>query len=71
MGAVVADIDPGGGGSEGVGNVFKAVTQVVLLFRSDTCLLTHSMDWSLSSFQHRVVRRLTRRQIMIQGDGSW
>ena len=67
MGAVVADVDPGGGGSKGVGNVLKAVTQAVLLFRSDTRLLTPRMDRALSSFQHRVSRRLTRRQLRIRG----
>ena len=36
LGVVVVDIDPGGGGSEGVRNFFKAVSQLVLLFREKT-----------------------------------
>ena len=31
LGAVVADFEPGGGGSKGIGAFFKAVTQEVLL----------------------------------------
>ena len=39
-GAVVADFDMGGGGSEGVGTFFKAVTQAVLLFGAETWVMT-------------------------------
>ena len=71
MGSVVEDIDPGGGGSKGVGDVFKAVTQAVLLFREDTWVLIPKMDRALSSLQHRVARRITGRQLMRRGYGSW
>ena len=62
MGAVVADIEPGGGGSEGVGKILKVATQSMLLFGAETWVLTPRMERALSSFQHRVVRRLTERQ---------
>ena len=71
LGAVIADFEPGGGGSEGVGKFFKAVTQAVLLLRAETWVPTPSMERALSSFQHRVARRLTGRQPRIWGDGSW
>ena len=67
MGAVVADIEPGGGGYEGVGEFVKTVTQAVLLFGEETWVLTTRMERALSSFQHRVVRRLTRRQLRRRG----
>ena len=41
------------------GNCFKAVTQAVLLFGEETWVMTPRMERSLSSFQHRVARRLT------------
>ena len=43
------------------GCFFKAVTQAVLLSVAETWVLTPRMERSLSSFQHRVARRLTRR----------
>ena len=68
---VVADIEPGGGGSEGVGTFLKAVTQAVLLFGAETWVQTPRTERDLDSFQRRVARRLIRRQPRIQGDGSW
>ena len=53
------------------GNVFKALTQALLLFRAETWVLTPSMERSLSSFQQRVVRQITGRQTRIQGGGRW
>ena len=50
MGAVVADFEPGGGRSEGVGEFFRAVTQAVLLFGAETWVLTPRMERFLSSF---------------------
>ena len=43
LGAVLADFDPGGGGSEGVGIFFKAVNQAVLLFGAETWVLNPRM----------------------------
>ena len=50
----VADIEPGGGRSEGVGTFLKAVTQAVLLFGVETWVITTRMEQALSSYQHRV-----------------
>ena len=53
------------------GYFFKAVTQAVLLFGVDTWVITPRMEWALSSFRHRVERKITGRQQRIQGGGSW
>ena len=71
MGAVVADLSREEADPKVSGHFFKAVTQAVLLFGAETWVLTPSMDLALSSFQHRVARRLTGRQPRRQGDGSW
>ena len=52
------------------GNFFKAVVQGVLIFGSETWVLTPLMERDLSSFQHRVARRLTGRQMIRQGRGE-
>ena len=44
--------------------------QTVLLFRVETWVLNSRMERALSSFQHRVARRLTGRQPRRQGNGS-
>ena len=51
------------------GEIFKAVLQAALLFRAETWVLTPRMERALSSFQHRVARRLTRRQPRRRGVG--
>ena len=53
------------------GNIFKAVTHAVLLFGAETWVITPRMERALSSFQHRVARRLTGRKLSIPGGGSW
>ena len=68
---VVADFEPGGGGSEGVEAFFKAVTHAVLLFGEETWVLTPKMQRALSSFQHRVTQRLAVRHPRRQGGESW
>ena len=60
-----------GADSKVSGHFFKAVTQEVLLFREEMWVLTPRMERSLSSFQHRVARRLTGRQTMRRGYGRW
>ena len=60
-----------GGASEGVRVFFKAATQTVLLFGTDTWVLTPRMERVLSSFQHMVTRRLTGWQPRRKGGGSW
>ena len=41
---------------------YIAVTQAVLLFRSETWVLTENMEKDLDTFQSRVARKLTGRQ---------
>ena len=53
--AVVAYFDPGGGGSEVVGEFLKAMTKAVLLFGAETWVLTPRMERAMISFHHRVV----------------
>ena len=71
MDAVVANFDPGGGGSEDVGEFFKAVIQAVLLFGAEKWVLTPRIEQAMSSFQHRVAQRLTGRHLRRRGDRSW
>ena len=71
LGAVIMDFGLGEGGSKGVGAFFKVVTQAVLLFGAETWVLNPRMERSLSSFQHRVKKHITGRQLRIRGVGSW
>ena len=71
MEEVIADIEPGGGGSEGVGTFYKAVSQAMLLFGAETWVLTSRMEWALDIFQHRVAKWLTVRQMRRGGGGVW
>ena len=64
------DTDPGGADPKVSGNFYKAVAQAVLLFGVDMWVLTPRMERDLDSFQHRVARRITRRQPRRRGDGS-
>ena len=50
---------------------YISVTQAVLLFGSETWILTARMEKALNSFQSRVVRKLTRRQPRRGQDGIW
>ena len=60
------------GASLGVSGIFcKTVLQVVLLFGSETWLVTPHMGRSLGGLQHRVSSRITGRQPKQQADGSW
>ena len=52
------------------GHFFKAVVQAVLMLGAETWVLTPRMERALSSFQHRVVRRITGRKPKRRGDGS-
>ena len=56
-----------GGYSKVSGLLFKAFIQVVLLLGSETWFLTPRMEWDLSSFQHRVARRITGRHMRRRG----
>ena len=46
------------------------MSHAVLLFGAETWALTPRMERDLDSFQHRVARRLTGRQLRRRGDGS-
>ena len=54
-----------------LGNFFKAVLQQVLLFGSETWVVTPKMERALSGFLHGAVRRLTGRQARRDKDGDW
>ena len=53
------------------GMFFKAVVQVVLLFGSETWVMTPCMEWDLGILQHRVVQRITGRQPGRHEEGGW
>ena len=46
---------------------FKAVVQVVLLFKLETWVLTPRMGRALGSFQHRVARQITGEAAEVTG----
>ena len=50
---------------------YTAVTQAVLLFGAETWILTPRMEKALDSFQSRVARKITGRQLRRSKDGSW
>ena len=50
---------------------YIAVTQAVLLFGSETWVLTARMEKALDSFQSRVARNLTGRQSRSRKEGTW
>ena len=53
------------------GNFYKEMDQAVLLFGAETWVLTLRMERALESFQHRVARRITRKQPRKRVDGRW
>ena len=53
-----------------LGVFFKTVVQAVLLFGSETWLMTPLMVRALGIFQHRFYRWITGRQLKLQVDGS-
>ena len=61
LAVVVAYFESGGSRSKGIGKHFKAVTQAVLLFGSETWIITPRVERALSSFQHRVAQRFPGR----------
>ena len=62
---------PEGADLKVLGPFFKAVVQALLLFGAEKWVMNPSMERSLSSFHHRVARRVIRRQPRRWGDGSW
>ena len=53
------------------GKCFIAVFQSVLIFGSETWVMTPHMGRALGSFQHRVARRITERQLRQWEEGGW
>ena len=53
------------------GMFFKAVVQGVLLFGSETWVLTPCMGRDLGSFQHRVAQRIMERHPRQREEGGW
>ena len=52
-------------------NFYITVTQAVLLFGSETWVMTARMEKALDSFQSRVARKLTGRQPRCGKEGTW
>ena len=52
-------------------NFYIAVTQQVLLFGAESCVLTGKRDAALDAFQGRVAKRLTGRTPRRGRDGKW
>ena len=50
---------------------YIAVTQAVLIFVSETWVLTSRMEKALDSFQSRVARKITGRQLRQRKEGRW
>jgi hypothetical protein len=48
-----------------------AVIQAVLLYGSESCVLTTAMEQKLNAFHHRSTRYITRQHIRENPDGSW
>ena len=53
------------------GQIYLAVVQSVLLYRSETWVLTPHMQRVLGGFHHRVACRLTGRQLKKGQDEGW
>jgi len=54
-----------------MGLFYKAIVQSVLLFGSETWVLTKKMITALESFHHQCARTITRRYIRQNADGTW
>ena len=55
----------------GVGDIFKVVVQLVLLFWLETWVMTPHMGRSLGILQNKVVHSLTEIQLQRLWEGSW
>ena len=54
-----------------LGKIYLVVVQAVLLYGSETWVLTPHMQRVLGGFHHRVARRLTRKKTRKVRDGGW
>ena len=50
---------------------FKALVKAVLIFGSEMWVLNPRMEQALSSFHHRVARRIIGRKLRRWGEGGW
>ena len=50
---------------------YKAIVQTVLLYGSESWVVTPRMLEVLKGFHHRVARKLTGKMARRQADGSW
>ena len=71
MGAGIADFETGGGGPKGIGALLKGGSSGGVALGAETWVLTPRMEQALSSFQHRVARRITGGQLRRPGYGGW
>ena len=53
------------------GHIYLVVVQAVLLYGSETWVLTPRMQMALGGFHHMVARRLTRQKPRKVQDGGW
>ena len=53
------------------GNICVEVVQEVMIYGSETCIMTTHIGRVLGGFHHRVARRLTRRQYRRGQDYGW
>ena len=53
------------------GTLYRAVVQAVLIFRSETWMMSPLIGKALGGFHHRVIHQLTGRYPRHQVDGSW
>jgi hypothetical protein len=60
-----------GANPKAMASVYKAVVQAVLLFGSETWVLTLGMEKKLQSFHHRCARYITGQHIRQNPDESW
>ena len=54
-----------------VGMFYVAVVQAVIIFESETWVLTPRLEKALEGFHHRVVRRMRGMVPKCQRDGTW
>ena len=53
------------------GKLYMVVVQAVILFESETWVLTPWLEKSLEGFHHRVVQRMAGMGPKLQWDGTW
>ena len=54
-----------------MGQIYLAVVQLVMLYQSESWVLTPNMKRVLGGFHHRVTHRLMGKQLQRGRDGGW